>query len=392
MIQRSPLVRLCAATIAMSLSTTMLGLFVPLLGLAFGLSPAGVGLVVSTAFLLPLALAVPAGRLVDAIGAKRVLIIGYGVFAAATVPVMVFDSLAALVVANVFATVGHLASVVGSQALVADLGTGKGRSSAYGWWTTSVSFGQLLGPLIAGVALDSLPRVAAFVPLFGFAVVALVLVRSVAPRGREDGHVFEAVLPRQASPLGAIRDPVVAMAILTSSAALWAMTVFSTFFPVHLSAADVSATTIGALMSLRALAAVLIRSVMSQTVDRLGGREPTVVVAVAALGVGLVVLGGSSTVWAYAVVCVVLGAASGLTQPVSMVMVADRVDARDRGSVLGVRLMGNRLAQLVSPVALVFLTSAGLSWLFAAHGALVLGVAALLAWGIRSLPNGPRSS
>lgn len=348
-------------------------------------------MVVSSAFLLPLMMAVPTGRLVDTIGARRVVVIGYVVFGLAMMPVMVFDSLVALVAANVLATIGHLASVVGSQSLVADLGSGRGRTSAYGWWTTSVSFGQLVGPVIAGVALDVLPRSATFTPLVAFVIVALVLIRRV-PATLPRSATHTAALPMRSSPLSVLRDPIVGMAILTSSAALWAMTVFSTFFPVHLTEASVSATTIGALMSLRALAAVLVRSVMTQTVDRLGGRGPTVVVAVTALGVGLLTIAWTSTLWAYALVCVVLGAASGLTQPVSMVMVADRVDDRERGTVLGVRLMGNRFAQLLAPVALVFLASIGLTWLFAAHGALVLGVAVLLGVGLRSPMVRPRSS
>jgi hypothetical protein len=67
------------------------------------------------------------------------------------------------------------------------------------------------------------------------------------------------------------------------------------------------------------------------------------------------------------------------------VMVADRVAPRDRGAVLGLRLGGNRLAQLLAPVALVFMIdTAGLPWLFIAHAVLVLMTAGVLAHLVRS--------
>jgi MFS family permease len=386
------LVLLCLASAAASVGTTMLALLVPLLGIEYGLDAVGVGVVVSGAFVLPLLLAVATGRFVDRHGAKRVITLGLVAFGVALVPAVALPGLATLVVANVIASLGHLGSVVGSQTLVAELGRGAGRTAAYGWWTTSVSFGQLVGPLVAGVTLDVLPRTVAFVPALVSVVIAVVLVTAMRAAGteRDDGG---AALTTQGSPARAIRDPVVLIAIVTSSAAVWAMVVFGTFFPLRLTELAVPATMIGALMSLRALAAVVVRSVMVPVVDRLGGRERTVVLTLLALGGGLLVLGASSTVTAFAAVCVVLGVAMGLSQPVSMVMVADRVAPRDRGAVLGLRLGGNRLAQLLAPVALVFMAeTAGLPWLFVAHGALVLITAVVLASLIRSHRSSASSS
>lgn len=378
------LVLLCAGSTAASVGTTMLALLVPLLGLEYGLDAVGVGVVVSGAFVLPLLLAVATGRVVDRYGAKRVLALGLAAFAVGLLPAVALPGLATLIVANVIASLGHLASVVGSQALVADLGRGAGRTAAYGWWTTSVSLGQLVGPLIAGVTLDVLPRSVAFVPALVAVVIAVGFVSAVRATGAAREGASQA-LATDGSAVRAIRDPVVLIAIVTSSAAVWAMVVFGTFFPLHLTDLAVPATTIGALMSLRALAAVVVRSVIVPVVAGLGGRERTVVLTLLGLGGGLLVLGASSTLAAFAAVCVLLGIAMGLSQPVSMVMVADRVAPRDRGAVLGLRLGGNRLAQLLAPVALVFMAdTAGLPWLFVGHGVLVLATAVVLAALVRS--------
>jgi len=383
MIQVRGLALLCLASAAASVGTTMLTLFVPLLGIAYGLDAAGVGYVVSAAFVLPLVLAVRTGRLVDRFGSRRVVLIGLAIFAAGVVPAVVMPGLPTLVLANVVASLGHLGAIVGLQALVADLSRGARRTAAYGWWTTSMSFGQLIGPLAAGITLDTMPSVA-FVPLLAFVGIAILLASYVRVRNTQHDGASEA-LRTGGSPVRAIRDPVVLIAILTSSAAVWAMVVYSTYFPLHLTELAVPATTIGALMSLRALAAVVVRLVMAPSVAWLGGRERTVVLTLLGLGGGLLLLGVTSTIAVLAAICILLGVAMGLSQPVSMVMVADRVDARDRGAVLGLRLGGNRLAQLLAPVALVFMIeTAGLPWLFVAHAVLVLTTAGVLAILIRS--------
>jgi MFS family permease len=73
-----------------------------------------------------------------------------------------------------------------------------------------------------------------------------------------------------------------------------------------------------------------------------------------------------------------------------MVMVADRVPRRERGSALGVRLMLNRLAQVLAPVSLAFLADrAGLGPMFVAHAALVGVAAAVLAVRVRRPAEAP---
>lgn len=363
---------LCFATTAASTATTMLMLIVPLLALEYGLGAAGIGAVVSSAFLLPLLLAVPTGRIVDRFGTHRMLISGYLVFFGALVPAALHSSLTTLVFGYVAATLGQLVSVVASQSLVAELGAGSGRESAYGWWTTSVAAGQFIGPLLAGIALDVWsPSIVFLAPMLS---VGLAIV--LAPRVRTQVEAHESVVVPPvptSSAFGVLRDRVVLIAIATSSGALWAMTVFATYFPVLLSDLAFPAFTIGALMSLRALASVLVRPVMPQVVHLLGGRQRTVVLTLISLGLGLVALAATETLIVFAVICVVLGVSSGLSQPVSMVMVAERIPSGERGRVLGIRLMGNRLAQLVAPIALALVAEAiGLRWIFVGHGVIVI--------------------
>ena len=384
-VQRRELALLCLATAVAVLGYTMLGLLTPLVALRFGAGPAAVGILVSSGFVLPLVLAVPVGTWVDRWGARRMVRLGFVLFGAAVVPMATAPGWPALIIAFAIANLAHLVYIVGCQALVASLGeAGTGREVAYGWWSTATAVGQAGGPLIGGLALDLLGVRA------GFALMALAM-----------GLAFALTLPMRVSGLvettparlewatarRLLGDRTIGLALLTSSTALWALTVQVTFLPVHLDLLAVPATAIGALLSLRALTAVVIRPWMPRMVAALGGRERTVVLTLLAMSVGLIGVAIGDAWWWLAGFMVVFGVGFGLSQPVSMVMVADRVAPGERGAALGVRLSGNRFAQLTAPVALAVVAErAGLPWFFALHGLLVLAAALVLHALVRRPP------
>jgi len=290
---------------------TMIGLLTPLVALRFGAGPAAVGALVSVGFLLPLVMAVPAGTWADRWGARRMVRVGFLAFAVAALPMTAWPSWTTLIFGFVLANLAHLMYVVGSQALVAELGDpGPAREAAYGWWTTSVAVGQAVGPLVGGVALDL------FGARTGFAVMAAVMglalaltlpMRVSGPRASAPAR-FEWSTARRL-----LADRTVGLAMLTSSAALWASTVLYTFLPVHLELLAVPAASIGALLSLRAVVAVVVRPWMPRMVAALGGRERTVVLTLLAMSFGLVGVAFGGGWWWLAVCMVVFGTGFGLS-------------------------------------------------------------------------------
>lgn len=366
----------------------MLTLYVPLLALRFGLGAGGVGTLVGAAALLPLALAVPIGTYVDRWGARGVAAAGFVGTTLAMLPMAFAPSLAALALAFVVGSALQNAFIIGAQALIAAIGSeGRGREAAYGWWTTAMAGGQVVGPFVGGLVLDGVGAGAGFAAIGLVNGVAAVLLLVLRGTGRS-----ETVVPpfRWNSAVALLRDRTVGIAVLTSSAAVWAMTIHATFVPVLLETAAVSAATIGALLSLRSLASVAVRFGMPRWVALLGGRERTVVYTLVALAAGLAGVAWSSSLWALALWVVLFGAGHGLSQPISMVMVADRVAPRERGAALGVRLMLNRLAQVLAPVALAWWATGadGSRGLFVGHAALVLVAAVFLAARVRRPASG----
>lgn len=153
------------------------------------------------------------------------------------------------------------------------------------------------------------------------------------------------------------------------------------------------ATTIGGLISLGALAAVLVRPAMPWVSRTLGGPARTLVVAMAAVAVAVGWLGMVSSVVAFALLGVVAGFGTGVGLPLSIVTVASHVEARHRGAALGLRLSLNRAAQLAMPV----LIGGVIGWLgfavgFGAAGVMLALLAAAAATRVaafeREVPRG----
>jgi MFS family permease len=385
---RRDLMLLAAASAVAMVGWSMLMLLVPLLALRFGTGAGGLGAIVAAASLLPLVSAVPIGTYVDRWGARRVAVVGFFGSTLALLPMAVAPSLLWLIVAFVVGSALQNAFIIGAQALIAALGSaGRSREAAYGWWTTAMAGGHVVGPVVGGVLLDAYGAGPAFAAVAAMTGTALLLLLGLRTRARS-----ETVVPpfRWSAGVALLRDRTVGIAILTSSAAVWAMTIHATYLPVHLETLSMSAATIGVLLSLRSVAAVIVRPIMPQLVAWLGGRERTVVYTLVALAAGLAGVVWSPSPWAIGLWMVLFGMGHGLSQPVSMVMVADRVPRRERGSALGVRLMLNRLAQVLAPVSLAFLADrAGLGPMFVAHAALVGVAAAVLAVRVRRPAEAP---
>src|SRR5690606_29580403 len=155
-------------------------------------------------------------------------------------------------------------------------------------------------------------------------------------------------------------NPVVKFAMAGSSVVLLTQAVNQGFLPVLLQAHP--ASLIATLFSLQGLSSMAMRPFL----DRLSRIAPSrstllmVVVVLVMLGTAITVI--SSRIWTMVIAMLVLGAGSGISQPLSMVMVLDEVEPRRRGLALGFRISANRLAQVSGPAVFGLVAStAGLT-------------------------------
>lgn len=381
-----PTVAIASLTMSFSFfAQTMLLLAVPLYALSLGASPAIIGLLVAAPFVGPMFLSIPMGRLVTLYGAGRTMRVGAIGMALGPLAPLLSPTLEGLLVMQL--VIGTLQVVMGisAQATIATLGRGPRSESAFGWYSTVVSAGQMLGPISAGLLLDALGAPAVFVAAAAASVVAwLTALRLQAPPGTGGSLRGEPLGYRTQLRLVRV-NPAVQVSMLLTLAVLFSFGTHAAFFPVYLEQLAISASIIGVLVSIRALTSMLIRPFMATIIAALGGRGRTVVITIVLMALGFGLTGLFSHLAVLALLAFTIGIAVGLAQPLSIVTITDHVPALERPGALGLRLTANQGAQVVGPLTLGLVAEAfGYPAMFVVGG---LALMALWFWMLRLMPG-----
>lgn len=405
---------LCAAMGSATVALSMLGTLVPLFAVDRAVGAAVLGLLVALPNVFPVVLAVAAGRWVDAGGPTRWLLFGAVGMSLGPAALVALPGVAALAFAQLLVGVAQLFATLAAQSLVADVDNGRSRARNFSWFTTTLSAGRLVGPVLAGLVVDAAGFRAAFAAVAVASLVPAllaVLVHRAARerRGARAARVAAADAAEDAAPAasdathpaGAPAGPSdryaptlanvgVQLAVLASAGVFVAVSVRTAFLPALLTDLGFRATAVGAVISTGALAAVLVRPLMPWFVRVLGGPARALVAAMAAVAVGVGALGFVSSGAAFAALAVVAGFGTGVGLPLSIVTVASHVDPKRRGSALGLRLALNRAAQLVMPVLVgALLAAAGYAAAFAVAGGALALLAVLAAVRVRTFERTP---
>ncbi len=369
---------ICVVMAATFATQTMVVTLVPLLGVSLGATPATVGLLVSMGAVLPLFLATLVGVAVDRFGPVRLIVLGSIGIAAAPVLVAVSPSLVTLAVTQALVGLFHLMLVVAAQAYVAGLGSAATHEKNFGWYTTFLSVGQLIGPLTGGFIANSHGFPAAFAAASIIAIVAAALtyllprVPSLGLAPRSTRQVFEA--------LGdVLKSRGATVAVVVSTCLILVLSAYQAFFPVHLELLGYPASAIGAFIGARALAAILVRPFISRIVSLCSGRKRAFLLALALTGIGLLVAGIAVSTLPLGAASAMLGIGLGLGLPLSMVATVEHVAAGSRGTALGLRLTGNYAALVLGPLLLgVMAEGVGVRGTLVFSGLLVVPAVVLL--------------
>lgn len=355
-----PMLLLAAVVASSFVSYTMVLTVVPLYGLELGASAGLIGLLAASVSFFPLLLAIRTGSLVDRFGAGRALVFASAVLLAAPVFVLVWPSIPGLFATMIVVGLANLLAVVAGQAFTASLAMGRKREGNFGWYTTFVSGGQVLGPIAAGLTADAAGFPAAFVLASGVAVFSVVAswmlsrlpVNADAKNARQD----------TANEFGRARDLLVhqgvQFAMIVTFIVAFSQGAFTAFFPVVLEGAGYAAGTIGALLSLRAAVSMVLRPMLPWITSLFGTKRIALKVMLALTAGTFVAIGLDQTLVTAIAVTLVMGLWWGVSPPLSIVMVVDGALETERGFALGVRLTANRVAQFVGPLALGVLADA----------------------------------
>ena len=151
-------------------------------------SPFTVGALLSSFALLPMLLAVSAGRLIDRVGARWPMFAASLAVALGVLLPFVWPRLATLYAASTLIGTGFMLFHVAVNQVVGALGRAEERAANFSWLALGFSVSSSLGPLVTGFAIDAIGHVRTFLLLFLFPLVPMIVTwlnRPALPRAKE---------------------------------------------------------------------------------------------------------------------------------------------------------------------------------------------------------------
>ena len=347
--------------------------------LELGVEPQWLGALSAGFAVLPLLAAVGVGRLTDRRGERPVLLAGAVLVLVSTVAFAVAgSSLAALVACSAVLGLGHLLLMVAEQSLVADFVGSRGRDAAFGQYAFASSAGQAVGPAaLAVLGGDRVQPSTGGLFLTGIGMAAVLL--AVAVGLQRGGRRRRVPGPRPEGVRALMRVPGLSAAVVASLVVVAAIDVVSVYLPALGTERDLTASTVGLLLVLRAVATMVSRSFLAAAVERMG-RSRLLVAGSLSAGAALVVAALPVPLPVLVLAVAVAGTGLGFGQPLTMSWVTLLAPPRQRATAVSLRLSGNRLGQTLVPVVVGTVAGGlGAGGVLATTGTLLAGATVLSA-------------
>jgi MFS family permease len=322
-----------------------------------------VGIVGATFALAPLLFAIQIGRWVDRGRSGRALLYGTLLSLVTTIALIFVENIVLLMLAMPLLGVGHLLVMTGGQTMVGVLSNQRDYERNFGRLTFYASLGHAVGPFLGGVVADrgglQVDVDAAFVlaaVMFVLAAISVISVFGIPKQEKESISTAKS----KASEVFSIKGFKSAILVSGSITA-----VIDVMLGRQL---GFSATEVGILLAVRAVASMSVRIILGPISSRFGMRA-TLNFGSLVTAVSLVAIALSSNFWLLVVLMFIAGFATGIGQPVTMAWVSRISPAEIRGLAISIRLTSNRLGQVVVPAlagALAVFGAGTIFWLLAA--------------------------
>jgi predicted MFS family arabinose efflux permease len=333
-------------------------------------SPFTIGVLLSLYALLPMLLAVVAGRLIDRVGVlKPMAWSGFALTAGVGLP-FAWPSLDSLFLATTVIGTSFMVYHLALNHIVGSMGAAADRAVNFSWFALGFSIGGFCGPLIAGFAIDLTSHRIAFLLLAAFPAAGVALLywkRGGLPRGHAASHA-----PGERHLMDLLREPRLRAAFLASALLAMGWDLYTFVMPIYGSRAGLSASTIGIVMGSFAAATFAVRLVMPSLARRV--KEWTVVAAALAIsGAAYSLFPLFSQVAPLMMLSFLLGIGLGCAQPMIMALLYAASPPGRQGEVVGVRTTLLNASHTLLPLAFGALgTALGMGPVFWSMSALLL--------------------
>ena len=334
-----------------------------------------VGVMMSLFALVPMLIAVRAGRWLDAVGPRRPTLIGLGMMVGGVSLPAIFSyanaDVAPMLVAAALIGTGSTLAQLSVQQLVGERADPNHRAAAFSWLALGASIAGLVGPVVSGLLIDAVGHRATFAVLVVVVIAALALtwanrallpVRDGTVTGPEPLHPFELLKYTE------LRRTLTATVLISMS---WDLQTF--VVPVHGTRVGLSASEIGFVLGSFAVATFTIRLAMPWLSRRFSEWQ-VLTYTLFNTTVAFLLFPFFSSLAPLMAVAFLLGLGLGAAQPNVMSLLHARSPAGRVGEALGLRTTIMNSSHVVLPLV------------FGAFGS-VLGAAAML-WAMAAVVCG----
>jgi MFS family permease len=334
-----------------------------------------VGVMMSLFALVPMLIAVRAGRWLDAVGPRRPTLIGLGMMVGGVSLPAIFSyanaDVAPLLVAAALIGTGSTLAQLSVQQLVGERADPNHRAAAFSWLALGASIAGLVGPVVSGLLIDGVGHRATFAVLIVVVIAALALtwanrvllpVRDGTVSGPEPLHPFELLKYTE------LRRTLTATVLISMS---WDLQTF--VVPVQGTRVGLSASEVGFVLGSFAVATFTIRLAMPWLSRRFSEWQVLTYTLFNTM-VAFVLFPFFSSLAPLMAVAFLLGLGLGAAQPNVMSLLHARSPEGRVGEALGLRTTIMNSSHVVLPLV------------FGAFGS-VLGAGAML-WAMAALVCG----
>ncbi|HMN75997.1 MAG TPA: MFS transporter [Burkholderiaceae bacterium] len=375
-----PLVAIILGQICLHAGMAGLRVAAPLQALTAGYSAWAVGVLLALFAAAPVVFAMKAGRLSDKYGYHRPLRLAVGLCAAGGLLACLSQAYAVLCVAAVLCGTGANTGMITIQRSAGRLaGTATERIQVFSWLGLAPAIANMTGAILAGVLIDGVGFRAAFGALGVLPLAALVIARHVpndgapapvVPGAPESPHSPRA--PRRAA-WDLLRSAPLRRLMLVNWLLSASWDVHSFVLPVLGHARGMSASAIGTILGLFALAVAAVRLALPMIAHRLQERR-VLVGAMLSTAAVFAVYPLMPNDWLMAVCAVLLGLSLGSVQPMIMSTLHHITPPERHGEAIALRSMAINASSAAMPLLFGMLGAAlGAGALFWAMGLAVAG-------------------
>ncbi len=335
-----------------------------------------VGLLTAMFNIIPAFVAIRVGRMVDRVPLRRPLVIGCALMAIGGTVAAIEPMLWVLALCAATLGVGWMIIAAWSQYAVGLLGGSANRADgttqrvkAFSVMSMGFSVSSFLGPLIAGFMIDHVSYRAAFGVLAIFPAVAAIFFASrwvKLPLGE----------PRSTDADGGARElfgiPVLRNTLVTACFITVGWDLYNFMVPVLGSELNLTATQIGSVLSLFAVAVLVVRFFMPVLTRRLGERG-VMISAMVISGITFLAFAFAHNYSLMLTLSFVIGLGLGASQPIILSMLHDAAPPGRIGEVNGMRMTMISTSQWTMPLVFGILSaSTGMLPLFLIVGGGIL--------------------